>query len=219
MNKCLFFKNNIAKRLINLKFQTDSCGLFKSTSCEFTGFKFNLLPWRETEKIAEYTRHCQFCIFICGFLFFVLVSYQYCLTHKVDKMVRNNLLLMQTTGLLEQKLANLKYLKQEQKKLFTEIIFLQKLQYSNQQISNFAVEISKLLPRNIILDTIKIDGKDVQIQGEAANQKAITNFISNLEYAIYVKNPEIISIVKNDSQSNTEQLKQNIFAIKLIINE
>lgn len=169
-----------------------------------TDNSFNLLPWREEQKIKNYSFCSKACIALfCLFFIFAYIA-QTALLKQIKNTARNILNLEQKQNSLKQRLNKIYLFRQEEQVLNKKIQFLQNLQDENKSKINSLIELSKIIPRDVLLKNLHIQDQTLQIQGQAKNQQAIVNLMSNSEYGRYLFNPEIVNLA-NKKQTISEK--------------
>jgi len=177
---------------------------------------FNLLPWREEQKIKRYAIGSKVCIFLFCLLFVFLAISQIILLKQIKNTALDNYKLEKKQSLLKQHFSEINLFRQEEQILNKKIQFLQDVNGINKNKINSLVELSKIIPHDVWLKTLQVQDQLIRLQGQAKSQQAIVNLISNSEYGEYLFNPEIINLAnKNVSEKEAAAVATNEFAINL----
>jgi type IV pilus assembly protein PilN len=164
----------------------------------------NLRPWRE-ELRAE--RQKQFISVLVGVLI-IACGLVFLWTSNVDSGIEfqnsRNAYMQSSMTELDKKIAKIKKLKSQKKKLLDRMKVIQDLQGTRPVIVRVFDELVRTLPDGLYYESLKRSNDVLSIQGLAESNNRISGLMRNFEMSEWFSNPNLtdVSSVKGDDSLN-----------------
>lgn len=174
----------------------------------------NLLPWRER---AKQQREQQFYSMI-GAAFAVTVLVVIVVLQVIGgeielQQLKNNFL-KQEIAIVEQKISEIKALRETKENLKKRMDLVERLQNTRNLPTYLLDSLAKVVSPGVYLEQIQRDGDTLWIEGLSESNNHLANTIRNVETSQWYNNPRLQKI-----NSKTKQLRQlNKFSMRVDIN-
>lgn len=160
--------------------------------------RINLLPWREARR-KEQRR--QFFTAAGGAAAVMVVIIFYIHVHiggLIDHQNQRNNFLETEIAKLDRKIAEIKDLRSEKKKLLARMNIIQQLQTRRPEIVHIFDELAQSIPGGIYLTKAQQSGRTITIEGVAQSNARVSSFMRNLDESPWFQNPRLEVIEAND---------------------
>lgn len=156
--------------------------------------RINLLPYREQEKIEDFTR--QIMIIGITFLVFLLAlgGVQLYLTMSISSLDENIKLQQQELDRLNKIIVDIEVFKKDKALLEKKIAIINTLEENRLAPVRMLDELTTLVPvRDVWLEKLSEKGTGLTIEGMARNNIAVAHFMKNLAGSTFIKSVDLIS--------------------------
>lgn len=156
--------------------------------------RINLLPWRDEQRQEKkkefFTVLIGFCILgvLCGYVWVSTVQ------GSIDFQNGRNQLLQNEITALQEKVAEIKELKERRAQLIARMKVIQDLQGKRPLIVRYFDGLVRAVPDGVYLTQLKRAGDQISINGIAESHSRISGFMRNLDDSDWFSDPNVSNI-------------------------
>ncbi len=159
--------------------------------------KINLRPWREElrqERQKEY-------LAVLGGVFVVAIAIWWLVSGAFNGAIesqqsRNYYLESQSAG-LDKKIGEIKELRDKKAQLLDRMGLIQDLQGNRPVIVRIFDELARVMPEQLFIESIKINGKSFALKGRSSSNVQISTMMRNLDQSPWFVNPNLLGVNAN----------------------
>lgn len=156
--------------------------------------RINLLPWRDEQRQEKkkefFTVLGGFCVLglLCGYVWVSAVQ------GSIDDQNGRNSLLQKEIDALQQRVAEIKELKQRRAQLLERMEVIQNLQGTRPVIVRYFDDMVRSVPDGVFLTQLTRKGDQINIDGVAESHSRISAFMRNLDESDWFTDPNMATI-------------------------
>lgn len=166
--------------------------------------RINLLPWRDEERQEKkkefFTVLVGFCILgaLCGYVGVSTVQ------GSIENQHSRNALLQKEIDALQQRVAEIKELKERRSQLLERMKVIQDLQGTRPIIVRYFDGMVRAVPDGVYLTRLSRDGDQIAVDGVAESLSRISALMRNLDDSDWFSDPNIgtFSVVPNEGEQS-----------------
>lgn len=169
----------------------------------------NLLPWRarlREERKREFFIVLSVAVLITLFLLAIIHSI---MKIKLEHQDQRNQYLEQQIIIFDHQITDLKGMQQQKEELLARMRIIQELQANRLLVVHLFDDLVRLIPDGVFLTSVKREGQNINLQGQAQTNTRVSTFMRNLEASQWYTQP-ILKEIKTDE-------KQGIFSSSFIL--
>ncbi len=171
----------------------------------------NLLPWREARR-KEQQRQFFTVAGAAAVLMGVIIFYIHMhIGGLIDNQNNRNNYLESEIAVVDKKIAEIKALKTEKKKLLARMNIIQQLQTRRPEIVHLFDDLARTVPPGIYLSVVRQQGAFIMLEGVAQSNARVSSFMRNLDGSDWFKNPRL-EVIKADDKG---QVRTSHFVLKV----
>ncbi len=164
--------------------------------------RINLLPWREMRRKE---RERQFYSVIGGSALLMGAVVLYVHLHiggLIDAQEGRNKFIKDQIAAVDKKIAEIRELEKEKKRLLARMNIIQQLQSSRPVVVHLFDELVETLPDGVYLTNISQKGSDITLKGVAQSNARVSAFMRKLDTSAWLGNPrlQVIKTSKKGAQ-------------------
>ncbi|MGB1090687.1 MAG: PilN domain-containing protein [Oceanobacter sp.] len=167
----------------------------------------NLLPWREAlrkEKQQEYL------VILAGIALFAFLII-YIISMFYDSALANqsgrNRYLESETRLLEQRIKEIRDLKDARSQLVERMNLIQSLQGKRPVIVRIFDEVARSVPEDLYFMSLQVSDEELNASGLAKSNNRVAALMRNFDESDWFKDPQLIGVQALDSGTNQFEIK------------
>ncbi|MFK7890152.1 MAG: PilN domain-containing protein [Granulosicoccus sp.] len=170
----------------------------------------NLLPWRETHRVAknnEFYVVLGFCMCLAAGVGFAGFKYA---EDKVNFQSKRNNRLVSEIALLHEELKEIEQLEETKNNLLARMEIIQQLQGQRPQIVHTFHEIATRLPDGIYLTSMQQTGEtQLTLEGRAESNARVSALMRQMDRSKYFRNPRL-EIIESDEDNSISTFRLNL---------
>ncbi|UXD86242.1 PilN domain-containing protein [Thalassolituus hydrocarboniclasticus] len=154
----------------------------------------NLLPWRQAlrkEKQNEFYGVIAL-VALCAAAIIYLVNDYY--QSSIQSQNRRNAYITNETRVLEEKISEIRELKDKRKQLIERMELIQALQGNRPIIVRVFDEVARSIPEDLYFDSLSIKGTAVTIKGVAKSNNRVAALMRNFDQSEWFADPALIRV-------------------------
>lgn len=156
--------------------------------------KINLRPWRAEQRKERQTQYLLTLALVAGLSLFVSYSVQKFYEIELEnQQARNSFIENEIQG-LESKIKEIQALRDKRTQLLDRMKLIQELQGNRPVIVRFFDELAKIMPDDVYLTDLKLEGTKISIKGKAVSNKQISAFMRKFDDSPWFENPNLLSV-------------------------
>lgn len=172
--------------------------------------RINLLPWRETHRIASNNRY----FFVLGICLSIAAATGFAgFKHAAEKVAfqeKRNGRLNNEIVLLQEQLKEIEALEETKRNLLARMEIILQLQGQRPQIVHTFYEIASRLPDGTYLTSMKQDGtSSLQLEGKADSNARVSALMRRMDRSDYFKNPQL-NVIQTSSDDSISSFKLSV---------
>jgi len=176
--------------------------------------RINLLPWRDTLRKEREIRFGAITAVSLVFMGLILLSVHLFIGHQIDYQQRRNRYLQTEIEKADNKIKEIKDLKNKKKRLIERMNVIQKLEENRSHVVHLFDELVKKIPSGVYFTRITQNGDKVILEGVAQSDARVSSLMGNIEASQWLTNPKIYSIVAKDKSK-----KRSVSTFKLEVTQ
>jgi len=161
--------------------------------------KINLLPWREElreQRKREFLNVLVGVIVLAGVIIFGVDRYY---NWSIDTQKERNAYISKKIDVLEERIAEIKLLKQKRNELLSRMKVIQDLQGNRPVIVRMFDELARRLADRVFFTSVQLQNKELKIQGVAESNNRISSQLRNFEESEWFADPNVTEIKADPS--------------------
>ncbi len=176
----------------------------------------NLLPWRDELRAEKQKQFYTVLVLVCisagaaVFVWFSAVN-----TDIESQRIRNNMLQREITQ-LEQKVDEIKDLRQRREELIGRMDVIQRLQGDRPQIVRVFDDIVRKVPDGVYFTELKREGSQISVSGVAESNNRVSSLMRQLDESEWFESPNLQS-VSRAREGGDDELIPNTFRMTVQI--
>jgi type IV pilus assembly protein PilN len=156
--------------------------------------KINLRPWRAEQRKERQTQYLLTLVLVAGASLFASYSVQKFYELELEnQQARNGFIEHEIQG-LESKIKEIQVLREKRTQLLDRMKLIQELQGNRPVIVRFFDELAKIIPSDVYITDLKLDGNKISIKGRAISNKQISSFMRKFDESPWFENPNLLSV-------------------------
>lgn len=179
----------------------------------------NLLPWREERDALIKTHFIKLSVLamICGVI--VTLLWYGAVYQAIEKQESTNDLLTDAIKVQDQRIAEIKDLKEQIQVLVARKKVVENLQNNRNQATRIFEQLGTRLPEGVLIKSIKQVGPKITLVGVALNNTLVSKTMSSLEGSEWFAQPVLVEIRATDAKSlSGSTIKASEFTMEIKYN-
>ena len=151
----------------------------------------NLLPWREEQRRLRDRKMVGNAIFIwiiCGVLIFAAIVF---INSKIDNQQNRNRYLNQEIAKLDQRIEEIKALREQKENLLLRMQVIQNLQRERRKVVHLFDDIVRKLPEGVYYDSLAKKANNFNLAGTAQSNARVSDLMNRLDSSEWFENPNL----------------------------
>ena len=173
--------------------------------------KINLLPWREELRQQRQKTFLQLSLLavLCAGLF--IFSYGLLINHQIDDQSARNQMIQQGITSLDRDIQEVQALRKKREQLLEWVQIIQNLQADRGNTVHIVNNLAHASIDALYLTRVSKEGNEIQITGEAKNNREISSLMRHLARSPSFDDPVLTDV-------NSSQNKQGFSSFTLLVN-
>lgn len=163
--------------------------------------QINLLPWREEQRKQRQTSFVQLTILIGMATLLVILLIGQLVSYRIDNQNSRNQLIQSEINILNSEIQEVRALRKKRDQLLSWIDVVQSLQHNRSDIVHILNSIAGATGPELYLTQLRFEGRTLTLQGEAENNREISNLMRRLAQSEVLANPTLTDV--SSSSVNT----------------
>ncbi|NWG87981.1 MAG: PilN domain-containing protein [Hydrogenophilaceae bacterium] len=180
-----------------------------------TTIRINLLPHRQLKRERQAKQFNILAGGVVALAVAAVLAAHMLITGAQDQQTQRNEFLRQEISQLEQKLKEIKTLKEKTQALLARKQAVESLQANRAVPVHIMDELARRLPEGVHLRTFKLTDKTLSIQGYAQSSALVSSYMRNLEDSDWFENPVLIEV----RAATVNNVRSNDFSLTLTISD
>ncbi|HLQ84554.1 MAG TPA: PilN domain-containing protein [Salinisphaeraceae bacterium] len=157
--------------------------------------RINLLDWREArreERRRNFLGALTLTALLCGCAIAFVTLFIF--GQRLENQQQRNQYLQEQIKIVDQKMVELKEIKQERADLIQRMRTIENLQLSRSWIVHYLDQIVTTLPEGVFLKSLQQNGTSTTLKGVAESNSRVSEYMVNLDGSRYLGDPRLIVI-------------------------
>lgn len=172
--------------------------------------KINLLPWREEQRRQKQNAFIQISALIGLVTLLIITAAGQLINYRIDAQNERNQLIQSQINILNTEIKEVRALQKKRDQLLSWIGVVQNLQHNRSDIVRIMNAVTLATSSQLYLTRLQLEGRTLTLEGEAADNRQISNLMRNLSPAKILANPTL-----TDVSASTTNDGFNRFALKV----
>lgn len=159
----------------------------------------NLLPWRAQLQAKKQREFIFYLIFYLCLTIFMCLVIHLCLTRTLANQLRSNSYLTEQINVVNQKMVDMKAIKQQKSELLKRLLLIYELQTSRIELVTMFNNFVNVLPDDIYITAIKKDNNVITLTGQARSNQTVSELMKNIDVSDSFESPVLSEIQDNNN--------------------
>lgn len=177
--------------------------------------RINLLPHRELKRKLRQQQIAVFAGMTCALGAVIVWSVHSVIAGKIDYQNGRNQYLIGQTAILDKQIAEIRDIKTKTQELIARKGVVETLQTSRSEVVHLLDQLVRLLPDGVHLQSIKQDGRTVNLVGYAQSNAWVSTLMRKIESSEWLESPLLVEI----KAVTVNNIRQNEFNLKIKIKQ
>jgi type IV pilus assembly protein PilN len=173
--------------------------------------RINLLPHRELKRKMRQQQIAILAGMVCFFGIMIVWTVHSVITDKIDYQNGRNQYMNHQIAVLDKQIEEIREIKSQTKELLARKEVVETLQSSRSEVVYLLDQLVRLLPDGVYLQSVKQEGRGINLVGYAQSNAWVSTLMRNLESSPWLKSPVLVEI----KAVTIDDVRQNEFNLNI----